>query len=88
MRPRELVTTAHGLAKAGLHNMTTMLSQVYAPKVRANVLMPGPFLTDISKAWGDPEIVAKAFEKSLLLQRVVLLGFSSGRAHSLRCNKR
>ena len=59
----------YGLAKAGLHNMTRMLSQAYAPKVRANVIMPGPFLTDISKAWGDPEAVAAGFKKSLLLQR-------------------
>jgi NAD(P)-dependent dehydrogenase (short-subunit alcohol dehydrogenase family) len=64
--PNEAV---YGLAKAGLHNMTTMLSQAYAPKVRANVLMPGPFLTDISKAWGDPDVMAKVFEKSLLLKR-------------------
>ena len=59
----------YGLAKAGLHNMVTMLSQAYAPKVRANVLMPGPFMTDISKAWGDREQVAERFKTSLLLQR-------------------
>jgi len=59
----------YGLAKAGLHNMTRMLASAYAPKVRANVIMPGPFLTDISKAWGDPEAVAASFKKSLLLQR-------------------
>ena len=59
----------YGLAKAGLHNMTRMLAQAYAPKVRANVIMPGPFMTDIAKAWGDPEAVAAGFKKSLLLQR-------------------
>ncbi len=59
----------YGLAKAGLHNMTTTLSKAYAPKVRANILMPGPFLTDISKAWGEPEAVARRMKKSLLLQR-------------------
>jgi len=64
--PREAV---YGLAKAGLHNMTTMLSQAYAPTVRANVIMPGPFLTDISKAWGDAETVATMFKDSLLMQR-------------------
>jgi len=63
------IEAVYGLAKAGLHNLTKMLSRAYAPKVRANVLMPGPFLTDISKAWGDPEVVAENFKKSLLLQR-------------------
>ena len=64
--PNEAV---YGLAKAGLHNMTRMLARAYAPKVRANVIMPGPFMTDISKAWGDPEQVAANFKKSLLLGR-------------------
>jgi len=59
----------YGLAKAGLHNMTAMLSQAYAPSVRANVIMPGPFLTDISKAWGDPDTVREGFKESLLLRR-------------------
>ena len=31
--------------------MTIGLSRAYGPKVRSNVIMPGPFLTDISKAW-------------------------------------
>ena len=59
----------YGLAKAALHNMVIMLAQAYAPKVRANVIMPGPFLTDISKAWGDAEQIAKQFERSMLLRR-------------------
>ena len=59
----------YGLAKAGLHNMTLMLAQAYAPSVRANVIMPGPFLTDISKAWGEPDAVAASFKNSILLQR-------------------
>jgi NAD(P)-dependent dehydrogenase (short-subunit alcohol dehydrogenase family) len=63
------IEAVYGLAKAALHNMTSMLSRAYAPKVRANVLMPGPFLTDISKAWGDPDVVAANFKKTLPLQR-------------------
>lgn len=59
----------YGLAKAGLHNMSTMLSKAYAPKVRSNIIMPGPFMTDISKAWGDAEQVAQMFKASLLLER-------------------
>ena len=68
VRPTE-IEAVYGLAKAGLHNMTSMLSRAYAPKVRANVLMPGPFLTDISKAWGDPDVVAANFKETLPLQR-------------------
>ena len=59
----------YGMAKAGLHNMTKTFARAYGPKVRVNVIMPGPFLTDISKAWGDPEVMAETFRKSLLLQR-------------------
>jgi NAD(P)-dependent dehydrogenase (short-subunit alcohol dehydrogenase family) len=49
-RPRagEVVYAA---AKAGVEVMTIGLAQAYGPKVRCNVLRPGPFLTDISKAW-------------------------------------
>lgn len=43
----------YGAAKAGVHNLTRSLARVYAPKVRTNCIMPGPFLTDISDAWGD-----------------------------------
>jgi NAD(P)-dependent dehydrogenase (short-subunit alcohol dehydrogenase family) len=43
----------YGAAKAGLNNMTQALARVYAPKVRTNVIIPGPFLTDISDAWDD-----------------------------------
>ena len=41
----------YGMAKAGLHALTLGLAREYAPKVRVNCIMPGPFLTDISKAW-------------------------------------
>ncbi len=43
----------YAAAKAGLNNMTQALARTYAPKVRCNVIVPGPFLTDISDAWGD-----------------------------------
>ena len=38
-------------AKAALNHMTRSLAAEYGPKVRVNTLSPGPFLTDISKAW-------------------------------------
>jgi NAD(P)-dependent dehydrogenase (short-subunit alcohol dehydrogenase family) len=43
----------YGAAKAGINNLTQALARVYAPKVRTNVIIPGPFLTDISDAWDD-----------------------------------
>ncbi len=41
----------YGMAKAGLNALTLGLARAYAPSVRVNCIMPGPFLTDISKAW-------------------------------------
>ncbi|MGV0992986.1 MAG: SDR family NAD(P)-dependent oxidoreductase [Mycobacterium sp.] len=41
----------YAAAKAGLNALTEGLAKAYGPTVRVNTLMPGPFLTDISKAW-------------------------------------
>lgn len=41
----------YGAAKSGLHVVTVGLAQEYGPAVRANTIMAGPFLTDISRAW-------------------------------------
>jgi NAD(P)-dependent dehydrogenase (short-subunit alcohol dehydrogenase family) len=41
----------YGAAKAALNAMTVSLSREYAPNVRVNTLVPGPFLTDIAQAW-------------------------------------
>ena len=41
----------YGSAKAALNAMTRSLAAEYGPTVRVNTLSPGPFLTDISKAW-------------------------------------
>ena len=43
----------YGSAKAALNAMSTSLAAEYGPKVRVNTLSPGPFLTDISKAWTE-----------------------------------
>ena len=43
----------YGSAKAALNAMTVSLAHEYAPKVRVNAIVPGPFLTDIAKAWPD-----------------------------------
>lgn len=38
-------------AKAALNAMTASLAREYAPKVRVNAIVAGPFLTDIAEAW-------------------------------------
>ncbi|GAC1637398.1 MAG: SDR family oxidoreductase [Mycobacterium sp.] len=51
-RPEQLPYSA---AKAGLNALSEGLALAFGPTVRVNTLMPGPFLTDISKAWDIPE---------------------------------
>jgi NAD(P)-dependent dehydrogenase (short-subunit alcohol dehydrogenase family) len=45
-------------AKAAINAMTRSLAKEYGPKVRINTLSPGPFLTDISKAWPEEQLTA------------------------------
>jgi NAD(P)-dependent dehydrogenase (short-subunit alcohol dehydrogenase family) len=47
------VEIPYATAKAGLNNLTAGLAHTFAPKVRTNCIVPGPFLTDISLAWSD-----------------------------------
>jgi NAD(P)-dependent dehydrogenase (short-subunit alcohol dehydrogenase family) len=63
--PNELV---YGAAKAGVNNLTYGLARTLGPKVRVNCIAPGPFLTDISRAWD-----LEAFERS------AKAGFALGR---------
>jgi NAD(P)-dependent dehydrogenase (short-subunit alcohol dehydrogenase family) len=63
--PNELV---YGAAKAGVNNLTFGLARTFGPKVRVNCIVPGPFLTDISKAWDLEDFNARA-----------KVGFSLGR---------
>jgi NAD(P)-dependent dehydrogenase (short-subunit alcohol dehydrogenase family) len=56
-------------AKAGLHNLSTGLARSLGPKVRSNVIMPGPFLTDISKAW-DMKAMQEHADKEIPLRRM------------------
>jgi NAD(P)-dependent dehydrogenase (short-subunit alcohol dehydrogenase family) len=62
------VEIPYGAAKAGLNNLTIGLSRAFAPKVRVNCIMPGPFMTDISKAW-DQEAFAKMAKSTIPLRR-------------------
>ncbi len=41
----------YAMAKAGLNALTLALAGAWAPKVRANVVLPGAFDTDIAQAW-------------------------------------
>ena len=41
----------YAAAKAGINSLTKSLAAAFGPKVRVNCIVPGPFLTDISKAW-------------------------------------
>ena len=41
----------YAAAKAGTNAMTVGLADALGPKVRVNVIMPGPFLTSISQGW-------------------------------------
>jgi NAD(P)-dependent dehydrogenase (short-subunit alcohol dehydrogenase family) len=64
-RPEQLPYSA---AKAGLNALTEGLALALGPTVRVNTLMPGPFLTDVSKAWDIPETTKGA--QSFALKRL------------------
>jgi len=49
----------YAMAKAALNALTLGLAGAWAPKVRANVVLPGAFDTDITLAWGD-DVKARA----------------------------
>ncbi len=58
----------YGAAKAGINNLAYGLARTLGPTVRVNCLVPGPFLTDISKAW-DMERMKEVFRSNFALQR-------------------
>ena len=41
----------YAAAKAGLNAMTAGFAKAFGPTVRVNCIMPGSFLTDVTKAW-------------------------------------
>ncbi len=59
-------TIPYGGAKAALNNMTVGFARAFAPKVRVNCIIPGPFLTDISKAWDMESFQARAANSILI----------------------
>lgn len=50
----------YGAAKAGINSLTLSMAAAFGPKVRVNCIVPGPFLTDISKAWDLEAFSARA----------------------------
>jgi NAD(P)-dependent dehydrogenase (short-subunit alcohol dehydrogenase family) len=50
----------YAMAKAGLNALTLGLAGAWAPKVRANLVLPGAFDTDITRAWGEGTKAAAA----------------------------
>jgi NAD(P)-dependent dehydrogenase (short-subunit alcohol dehydrogenase family) len=48
----------YAAAKAGVNAMTVGLAHAFGPRVRVNAIMPGPFLTTISRAW-DMDLFAE-----------------------------
>ena len=50
----------YAAAKAGLNALTIGFADALGPKVRVNAVMPGPFLTDISKNWDHERFAERA----------------------------
>lgn len=58
----------YGAAKAGVNSLTQSFAAAFGPTVRVNCIVPGPFLTDISKAW-DLEAFNKRAKTAFALER-------------------
>jgi NAD(P)-dependent dehydrogenase (short-subunit alcohol dehydrogenase family) len=58
----------YSAAKAGLNTLTSGLAKAFGPTVRVNGIMPGLFLTDISRAW-DEDAYAKTVQRLIPLRR-------------------
>jgi NAD(P)-dependent dehydrogenase (short-subunit alcohol dehydrogenase family) len=50
----------YAAAKAGLNALTLGFADALGPKVRVNAIMPGPFLTDISRHWDHDAFADRA----------------------------
>jgi NAD(P)-dependent dehydrogenase (short-subunit alcohol dehydrogenase family) len=53
----------YAAAKAGMNALTVGFSKAFAPTVRVNCIMPGPFLTGVDKSWENPDAAAKKLER-------------------------
>jgi NAD(P)-dependent dehydrogenase (short-subunit alcohol dehydrogenase family) len=55
----------YAAAKAGLEAITQGLAHTWGPEVRVNAIVPGTFLTDVSRSW-DMEVFAQQTERFAL----------------------
>ena len=53
----------YAMAKASLNALSLALAAAWAPKVRSNLVLPGPFDTEIAQAW-PPEVRAALTEEN------------------------
>jgi NAD(P)-dependent dehydrogenase (short-subunit alcohol dehydrogenase family) len=60
----------YAAAKAGLNAMTVGFAHAFAPTVRVNCLMPGPFRTDVTKAWDMEAFHQRAESGAIFLRRI------------------
>ena len=67
IRPRRNIIT-YAAAKAGLNAMTEAFADAYGPTVRVNAILPGPFLTDISRVW-DMVAFSNRAETAIAMKR-------------------
>ena len=59
----------YAAAKSGVNVLTTTFAQEFAPKVRVNTVMPGPFHTDATRSWSRSEGFAQHASRALPLGR-------------------
>ena len=57
------VEVPYAMAKAGLNTLTVALAHMLGPNIRVNGIMPGPFMTDITKAWDLDAFVETARQR-------------------------
>jgi NAD(P)-dependent dehydrogenase (short-subunit alcohol dehydrogenase family) len=55
----------YAAAKAGLHAMTAAFAHTFGPTVRVNCIVPGSFMTDVTKEW-DLDAFAEAAKRFAL----------------------
>ncbi|WP_142277452.1 SDR family NAD(P)-dependent oxidoreductase, partial [Mycobacterium timonense] len=58
----------YAAAKSGLNTITRAFAKSFAPTVRVNCIMPGPFHTDVTASWSKDQIAR--ISRSLPLGRV------------------
>jgi len=46
----------YAAAKSGLNTITRAFAKSFAPNVRVNCIMPGPFHTDVTASWSEDQV--------------------------------